>query len=134
MSAEYTKKLRAAADLLRKRASNTPDGPWWADQSPDDGLIVAFAEHSDDREGGGSCLAFFSYPDDPDRRTYEGALHTAAWMAMMSPIVALPLAGWLEATADAADLDDPERSGVDDFHAVRVAEALLVDGRAGDGR
>ena len=128
VSTEYVQKLRTAAGLLRERASKAPGGPWWADQSPDDGLIVAFAEHPGDRQTGGSCLAFFAYPDDADRRTYEGALNTATYVAMMSPVVAFPLAAWLEFAAM-----DAERRGVDgEFAALVLAEALQVNGRTGE--
>ena len=92
--------LRRAAAKARELADGAPRGRWWPDLSPDFGAIVATAEHPDDVDCGGSAIAFFAYPDDVDRRTYQGGFDAAQHVALWDPAVALAVASWLELTAE----------------------------------
>jgi hypothetical protein len=114
---EHIQKLRAAATLLRERASKDPAGPWWTERS---GEIVV---------GNGApfvrCVGVFAFAEDSSFRA--GGEDAAMWVAMMSPAVSLPLAHLLESFAAIAEFEieygEPGRLG--HFHACRVAEALL---------
>lgn len=80
--------LRAAAALLRGAASKTTPGQWvkcWGTRlgSP----AVALLEHVHPDGGSQVTLAHF------DRRG------DAAWIALLSPTMAEPLAAWLDGTA-----------------------------------
>lgn len=129
--------LRKAAAKLRDAAEHATDGPWyvvgppWNDQTP-----YVVAGHPDPDVG-----IFLADPEHPtmSRRGTEGA--DAAWIALASPALAEPLAGWLEEEALQWDLppcDDPTgvcnrcewRPAVND--ALAVARAIL--GEVADGR
>ena len=97
--------LRAAAKLLRKRGKEATPGPW--DDHSADGSAWPILIH------GGPIK------DDPtDRRDTVIKVHEsiadeeivapddAAWIALMSPAVAEPLAAWLEHAA--TDLETAE--------------------------
>jgi hypothetical protein len=97
--------LRKAAALLRRRAAEaatSPEERWMVDQDDTGALVLAaFTPKDVDLDGtvGGSTLASFAYPEDPERRTHARALGAASHMAALDPQAAVTLAAWLEITA-----------------------------------
>lgn len=127
--------LREAATLLRRRAAaamGTPDERWMVDQDETGALILASYTPEDvDPDGtiGGSIVASFAYPDDPERRTHARALGAASHAAALDPQAALALAAWLETTASledrAIELGDIESAAPLVEPATRFARSYL---------
>ena len=86
---EQVARLRAAADLIEQRASAASPGPWRAVEWYAGSLEVV------DRAGAGIAT---------ESSTGDVKMSDARWMAMLGPQVAAPLAAWLRAEADDADL------------------------------
>jgi hypothetical protein len=94
--------LAEASWMLRRHAHAAvghDDERWMVGQTETDGLAVGCYVAEDILEDGQICtasVAFFAYPDDPERRTHHRALATAAHMAGLDPAVAIELADWLD--------------------------------------
>lgn len=97
--------LREAAALLRSRAAAATESPeerWLVDQDETGALILAVFTPQDVEPDGtvrSSTLAWFAYPDSPERHTHAQALGAASHMAALDPQTAAALAAWLEMTA-----------------------------------
>lgn len=85
--------LRAAATKLRETASNTTPGPWQTKGVGDFGWLVVDADPA----------GRFSVETEDN----EHGRADAAWIALMSPQVAEPLAAWLEDEAEGMTIFDP---------------------------
>ncbi|MFF4427201.1 hypothetical protein ACFY04_41815 [Streptomyces sp. NPDC001549] len=80
--------MRPAA-LLRRRAGEAaafPDERWMVDQDEAGGLVLAaFVPEDIDPDGmvGGSVVAWFAYPGNPERATHARALGAASHTGLM---------------------------------------------------
>ena len=84
--------LRTAAARVRETARSATRGPWAAEESREHGFRVGTSD-------GQEWVAWTgAYDDEPDPSRAD-----AAWIALMHPGLAEPLAAWLEA----ADLHEP---------------------------
>lgn len=97
--------LRAAARKLREAAADAHGGPWGM---ADVGIAVISA---DVQSYGAPCVA---------DRLYEG---DARWMVLTNPLLAEPLASWLESW-DGVDLREDGPLPDDFTYALRVARVL----------
>lgn len=79
--------LRATADRLEALAGRTTPGDWRTG-----GLLASRPEVIAHEEGATEHVA-------------EARARTAAWISAVSPAVGPPLAAWLRAAADAAEID-----------------------------
>ena len=117
--------LRAAATLIRATASKATPGPW---EIRDGNKVSSNVAARDERmviDGGG-------WTDGTKAVVYGAALIAdAAWIALMSPAVAEPLAAWLEATATDIEISEEDRKAgwsafISPAHpALTVARAIL---------
>lgn len=90
--------LRAAARKLRDLAAKAPEGPWswdgpiWGDgpDGPDTSTLIV----TDPKR---ETVVLLPFAHEPFR--HPRAEEAAPWIRMMSPVVAEPLASWLEKTA-----------------------------------
>ncbi len=81
--------LRTAAARVRETARGATRGPWAAEESREHGFRVGTSD-------GQEWVAWTgAYDDEPDPSRAD-----AAWIALMHPGLAEPLAAWLEETAD----------------------------------
>jgi hypothetical protein len=126
--------LRRAAVKLReyaRAALANPDERWMADQSPDDGLVLASYMPGDVQDDGSvstSCIAYFAYPGDKDARAHGTALGVAAYAALMHPPVAMAVANLLDHSArwfEKAEYDGYEYDEVEALPVIAVARAVL---------
>lgn len=90
--------LRTAAERLEALTARSTSGDWRTG-----GLLATRPEVIAHRDGGTEHVA-------------EARAATAAWITALSPAVGPPLAGWLRAAADAAEVEPA---------AVTFAQALL---------
>jgi hypothetical protein len=102
--------LRAAAERLRAMAAKATDGPWrWNGSQVDvepttrGTYVVGDGQQEDD----------VVTPED------------GAWIATMSPVVAEPLAAWLEAEGSYAETTLWERKGTIARAALAFARSIL---------
>lgn len=119
--------LRAAAARLRGTAKHAAPGPWHASPvwSPDSSSTSGVYSHAYPT-GSVESEVVASGRIKPG---YGGTRnpHNAEWIAMVSPVIAGPLAAWLEAGARIAD-QFSSYGGADSLSADRslaVAQALL---------
>jgi hypothetical protein len=98
MDDEPSALVLAAAERLESLAARTTRGRWELT-----GLLASRPE------------VVARFPDGSSEHVAEARARTAAWIAALSPDLALPLAGWLRATAD----------GPVPAEALAVARALL---------
>lgn len=106
--------LRAAATKLRETASNATPGPWQSGGYGATGWTI----------GDGHGRLYIETEDSDQGKT------DAAWIALMSPAVAEPLAAWLDGVAKDIDGHDPdggcECTESDSYHrAMDFAAAIL---------
>jgi hypothetical protein len=100
--------LRAAAQHVREMAQQATPGPWVANGA---GVGTDYTDNEPDL-----IVAVDAF--DPN---------DAAWMALMHPGLAEPLAAWLEMEAHMWDLRGNSAEG-NTFHALAAARALLGRG------
>jgi hypothetical protein len=115
--------LRTAALVLRQLAAEVTPGPWEIEYTYDGQQPQAvFRMHPD-------------HPDDPDLSESLGTMDQNpadnAWVAMLGPQIAEPLAAWLEEFADRAAFYVPiwERGApaVEDHPPIRHDVPALVE-------
>jgi hypothetical protein len=106
--------LRAAAQLLRERATAATPGPWQARGDYSDAIYSDTSEGIVDVIAGGKWGGEASVFDNE---------HDATWIAMMHPGVGEPLAAWLDATAAYCTVSITYPTHV--VRALAVARALL---------
>jgi hypothetical protein len=114
--------LKAAAAKLRDLAARAPRGPWewdgpiWGD-GPDGPDTTTLIVTNPERE----AVAVFPFKHEPNR--HPAAEDAAPWIRMMSPVVAEPLAAWLESW-DGVELREDGPLPDDFQHALRIARVL----------
>lgn len=84
--------LRAAAARLRDTAAKATPGPWAASEHVEHGFRVATADEA------GWVAWTGAYDDEPDESRGD-----AAWIALASPLLAEPLAAWLDQAVKGCD-------------------------------
>lgn len=104
--------IRLAAAQLRDFAGKATPGPWSHMCLGSEGCLV-LREHGTIRERGRGRVARFGQKD------WQADHADAAFVAAMNPAVALPLADWLDAAAQAWD------EGMEWDEALSVARAYL---------
>jgi hypothetical protein len=124
--------LRAAATKLREMAAKVPPGPWatdrfwWKTRSeaiPDQWMHSVLGGHGD--------VAMTSeVHDTPDSTT---AADRVAWIALMGPDKAEPLAAWLDAAAFTADLWNTSTDALDSETRKACVFARSILHTEGDG-
>lgn len=106
--------LRAAAARLREFAKDTtpadgdPSG-WLGTVNDDTGVAYIYGGPTD--TAGYRTGVVFEFEDDLDCECVRPSMADLNWMWLMSPLLAEPLAAWLEATA--ADMDAWEHGVVE---------------------
>lgn len=106
-----TEELRAAARLLRETASKATPGPWKTKGFGDFGWLVVDADPA----------GRFSVETEDN----EHGRADAAWIALVSPAVADPLAAWLESVAHELSTAHPDWHPYLTRHALPVARLIL---------
>lgn len=103
--------LRKAAQTLRETATKAMPGPWESLEGGD--RLVAWKVGSD------------GFDDDFDYVVDEPVDHSgnAEWIALTNPLLAEPLAQWLETEAHMVDIRGLSAEG-QTFHALKVARAI----------
>jgi hypothetical protein len=100
--------MRRAAVTLRETAYGAPSGPWQSLEGGD--RLVALTD---------SGRAWTYVLEEP-----VGHAGTAAWMALTNPLLAAPLASWLEETAEDMGPEAQEvHLGPDETYALVVVDA-----------
>lgn len=102
--------LRAAAKLLREIAKNAAPGPWGVEYENSKSLSVL-------SYSGQAFVAFIGVEDAP------GVRGDAAWISLVHPGLAEPLAAWLDATAEQYSRSGCEPAMAD--RALAVARTVL---------
>lgn len=113
--------LRAAATLLRETANKATPGPWsaspvWSPRSQATSAVYSLA-HPTGTHASEVVPSMLATPKRPLVRPGD-----AAWIALMSPAVAEPLAAWLDFLALLIDGDHAAPDGY--AHALDFARAI----------
>jgi len=112
--------LRAAATIVRQAAAKATPGPWRIRQGNTISSNIADRDGHMVIDGGG-------WTDGTKTVVYGAALNAdAAWIALMSPALAEPLAAWLE--SEALSLRSFDRSWHGTFAARALAVARSING------
>lgn len=125
--------LCAAARKIRDTARGTTPGPWGVGNGVEIGIGIE--QHSPGRFSYDTLLAEVTSENDrindvEDAKDYRGVDLTvgspeadAAWIALASPVIAEPIAAWLEGAAGAYD-------AFTESHGPDVAERIVYDALA----
>lgn len=116
--------LRAAAKLLRETAEQATPGPWGVESVASESIgVLSYPAHA--------FVATIGV-----RTADESVTADAAWIALVSPALAKPLAAWLDSRAQALDdlpsvADDlANRKGSNIRQALDIAR--VINGRTGE--
>ncbi|WP_030506421.1 hypothetical protein [Microbispora rosea] len=114
--------LRAAANKLRETAKNATPGRWTSEHQSwaGDNAVLSYATNGHAVAVCGEEIAGADHPASAD----------AAWIALMHPGLAEPLAAWLEESANAALIHKPysEYAGLPDHRWCMACDDEECDG------
>jgi hypothetical protein len=123
--------LREAAVKVRRLAKAAPpgpwgvNGPWWWESTHYEQDITSCIV----TDPGNEPVAVLA----PPYNRHPAAEQAAPWIRMMSPVVAEPLASWLEETADEAERHEAQGMGNSQdeiIHGPCLAVARALNGTA----
>lgn len=108
--------ISQAAATLREAAAKATEGPWIAEYSGPTGNCVIPHDAQSTREHVAKTQLYHAQAD-------------AEWIALMSPVLAEPLAAWLESW-DGFDVPESAPHSDDWEHALKVSRAINANRKA----